>query len=307
MSHRHLLYGLTLESVIPLPEAPEIAADGAADVCIVRGQASEALLPESSRLTPNLKIAADAVWLRVPQVGSFLAQGGNRVVIDAEPGADEDTLRLFLLGSMLGAILLQRGFLVLHGNAVALDGQALLCLGRSGAGKSTLAAAFMKRGHPVLADDVVPVCADGNAIPGIPRIKLWQEAADDLAIDTSGLQRIGRDFEKYHLPLAHAQPLAPMPVRWVYILIPHDGHDLRFEAIEGRNRFLPLSRNLYRRRFGSAMGRHEAQLAQIGLLAGRIRLCRILRPAGGDYPAEKLAGLILDDIARNAPAQGTGG
>src|SRR6185436_17962029 len=62
-----------------------------------------------------------------------------------------------LVRSVTGAVLQQRGLLPLHASALLLGAGAIALLGPSRAGKSTLAAALARRGHPVLADDVVPV------------------------------------------------------------------------------------------------------------------------------------------------------
>ena len=156
--------------------------------------------PGGRQLGPYLWTTNDQLWLHVPEVARYLVSRGESVVVDPDGDPDEDSLRVFLLGSALGALLFQRGYLVLHGNAVRVRDQCLICVGPSGAGKSTLAAEFMRRGHEVLADDVVPVAADCRILPGFPRIKLWQDAADRLAIETAGLRRIRPQLEKYQLP-----------------------------------------------------------------------------------------------------------
>ena len=53
-------------------------------------------------------------------------------------------VRLYLLGTCMGALLFQRKLLPLHGSAVVINGKAYAFVGDSGAGKSTLAAAFSK-------------------------------------------------------------------------------------------------------------------------------------------------------------------
>ena len=131
----------------------------------------------------------------------FLVRQGREIIYEPLDGSDEDSIRVFMLGSCIGALLFQRGFLVLHGNAFEVDGQGVMCVGQSGAGKSTLAAEMMRRGHRVIADDVCPVDSAGNAIPGMPRIKLWQDSADKLGVNTSELKRIRPLLEKFNCPL----------------------------------------------------------------------------------------------------------
>jgi hypothetical protein len=100
----------------------------------------------------------------------------------------------------------------------------MVYVGYSGAGKSTLAAGFMQRGYAVLADDVVPVDSLCRALPGFPRIKIWQDVADKLAINTADLRRIRPNTEKFNYPLGQLFTDQPLPIRWVYLL----GNDPQF-------------------------------------------------------------------------------
>jgi hypothetical protein len=89
--------------------------------------------------------------------------------------------------------------LVLHGNALEKDGRAIVCLGHSGDGKSTLAYALMQRGWRLLADDLVAITPDGLVLPGIPRIKLWHDAAKAFGLDPGALPPIRQGMHKYLL------------------------------------------------------------------------------------------------------------
>ena len=71
-------------------------------------------------------------------------RGGNRISFSPAAGAEETAVRLYLLGTCMGALLFQRKLLPLHGSAVVINGKAYAFVGDSGAGKSTLAAAFLK-------------------------------------------------------------------------------------------------------------------------------------------------------------------
>jgi hypothetical protein len=74
-----------------------------------------------------------------------------------------------------------------------------VCLGHSGDGKSTLAYALMQRGWRLLADDLVAVTAEGQVLPGIPRIKLWHDAAKAFGLDPEALPPIRQGMHKYLL------------------------------------------------------------------------------------------------------------
>jgi hypothetical protein len=294
-------YGLTIASDLALPELIEAephADPRNAEVRIRIGEVPAEGLPEGRQLGPFLWVTPERLWLRVPEVARYLVSGGDTIVIAPEGDIDEDSLRVFLLGSAFGALLLQRGLLVLHGNAVRIGAACMVCVGPSGSGKSTLAAALMQRGHEILADDVVPVDDECRVLPGFPRLKLWEDAAGRLDIETAGLRRIRPHLEKYNLPIHDRYAGNPLPVRWVYILGSHPLPDTLFESIDGMDRFRPLRNNTYRVRFLEGMALNAEHLRLCGRLAGRAHVTRVTRPEHG-FDLDDLMDRILADAAAN--------
>lgn len=289
-------YGLRIDSELPLPDlAPEPAAplrprpDVVVRLGVVAPPSAAALL-----LPRGLWVDGGRVGIDVPDVARYACEDGSHITVEAAPGATPARLRLFLLGSALGALLAQRGLLVLHGNAFVVDGGCAIVLGRSGAGKSTLAAEMHRRGHVVLSDDVVPVDAAGRALAGWPRIKLWQDALDRLGVASDGLDRVDAAFAKFHVPLDRSPgALGPVPVRWIYVLDRYDG-PLRIVPVTGAAVFTSLHEHSYRNEIlvGELRRTHLARSAD---LARTVRIARVERPHGVDSVAAS-ADAILTDI-----------
>lgn len=294
-------YNLTIRSVFTLPELHASNADeeeGEADVRIGWGEIPADGFEGGRQIGRSLWVGRERLLLRVPGVARFLVSNGNEILVDPEPGSDDESIRLFLLGSAFGALLFQRGYLVLHGNAVRIGDQCMVCVGRSGAGKSTLATGFMRRGFSVLADDVVPVDAECRALPGFPRIKLWQDVADRLEIDTGGLPRIRPSMEKFNLPIDAGGMRESLPIRWVFVLGSGLDDEMRLEPIRGMDRFRPLRNHTYRVRYLEGMDLGAEHLRLCAKLAERIRLARLTRPGEG-FHLEPMIDRILDHIAEN--------
>jgi hypothetical protein len=294
-------YGLTIDSVIELPELVAMADDGAGrapDITIRHGAVPANGLEGGQRLGPHRWVDTNSVWLGIDGVARFLVTGGHTITIDAAPGAEVSAIRLFLLGMCVGAALGQRGLLVLHGNAVQIGNACMCVVGPSGAGKSTTSAGFWRRGHMVLADDVVALDSQCRVIPGFPRIKLWQESADLLAIDTEDRQRLLPGTDKFNIPLA-APPDTPLPLRWVYVLAVHDGPGLHLQPVSGLDRFEPLHSNTYIRRCLKGMAMGERHLMACSELAARIRLVMVSRPREGSTP-DAVVDALLADMAQHA-------
>ncbi len=128
------------------------------------------------------QVAGDQFVLRVPGVARYLVQGGRRVTI--EPlGEDDAAVIRFLRGTPLAALAAQRGWVALHAAAVAGPPGAVVLAGYSGAGKSVLAAALVRRGWQLLADDVVildDLTAPVRVWPTSGEITLWPEVVECL-------------------------------------------------------------------------------------------------------------------------------
>ncbi len=293
-------YNLLIHSDLLLPElAPATEHDTTLPAIVIRyGAIDRDGLPDGQPIGPFLWVNATSLWLHVPSVAHFLIREGRTIVIDPAAGIDEDSLRVFLLASPIGVLLFQRGHLVLHGNAIRIGDQCLVCVGQSGVGKSTLAAGFMQRGYEAIADDVVPINAACEVVPGAPRLKLWKDVLDKLQWDSSALRRIRPHTERFNVPIVHPGPRRALPVRWVYTLERRRAEVPRIEAIYGMNRFTPLANQSYRIRFMTELALKTQHLALCGTLAGRIHLARVVRPDDA-FDLEPLIDALLADIAEH--------
>jgi hypothetical protein len=111
----------------------------------------------------------------------------------------------FLLGPILGFLLRLRGVTCLHASAVVFDGRAVAFVGDAGAGKSTTAAAFARRGHPVISDDVVAIVERGDAfhvLPAYPYLSLWPDSVAMLYGPEKKLPSFSANWDKRVLSLA---------------------------------------------------------------------------------------------------------
>ena len=298
-SYFYKTYALNLQSDIRLTEIPElVSTPKEVEVQIKRGAVNPKGLAQGEQVGPFLWTTSTQLQLHIPGVSRFLIENGESIIYDPEPGIDEDSIRVFMLGSCLGALLFQRGFFVLHGNAIQIGNECIICVGHSGAGKSTLAAAFMKRGYNLLADDVVPIGDDCKAIAGFPRIKLWKDAANKLGIETDGLTRIRPDIEKFNVPISDNFVTTPLPVKHIFVL--RSDHEMGFssEEIEGLNKFRVLSINTYRKKYLDSMALKSTHLKLCGKVAAKAALTMVMRPKTG-FAIDQLVDHILAECGQN--------
>lgn len=216
------LFGLTIRSAIELPELPVSPASDPPDVRISLGRVPDT--PAQSEGGPHK--VDEGLLLAIGGVGRFFVKDGSQIIVKPDPEAPDANIRLFLLGSAMGALLHQRRLLPLHANAVEIDGKAVAFMGESGAGKSTLAGWFHDRGYRIIADDVCVVRFDeagkGHVSPGLPRLRLWREALEASGRDASryNLSYAGSvEWEKYDVPIpTEAAASAEVELAGAYVL-----------------------------------------------------------------------------------------
>jgi hypothetical protein len=254
------LFGFNLRSEIGLAGLAPDAFEATAEVDVAFGNVPP------GEYAPGYSAVAEGTLLFVPKVGRYLIREGREILVEPAAGASERNLRLFLLGSAIGALLHQRGLLPLHANAIDLGGRAAAFSGHSGAGKSTIAAWFHDRGYPILADDVCVIGFDDSgralAYPGIPRLRLWREALEASGRDTGAYDRSFDDMDKYDVPTLGDSKLEPIPLAAIYLLRKaEDDGDAAIDRLIGVDAVETLISNTYRGGYLRTIGRTADHLA----------------------------------------------
>ena len=238
--------------------------------------------------TPFLKMARGDLRLTVEGIGCFRIHHGGQIAWQrANKCVSDQDLRTFLLGSAVGALLIQRGTLVLHGNALERDGQSIVCLGHSGAGKSTLAYALMLQGWRLLADDLVAITPSGQVLSGIPRIKLWHDAVKAFGLDPDALQPIRQGMQKYLL-LGEAIKRAerPCPLKAIYLIRrqrrnSNDPDNDRISRISRQQQAALCLRNqAFRPRFVRGLAQEGSNFIALARLQQTVPLASLPTPLG---------------------------
>lgn len=275
--HDYTLCGWRVASALPLPDLmPWAGDDQAPDLTIDLGRAPERL----SDLTvdrPLLQVSVDGTCrFAIPGVAAYLINPtGTRVTIDPALPLNAPDIRVFLLGTVFGVLCYRRGLLPLHASCVRIGDAAVALAGPSGIGKSTLAAAFLQRGHAVLADDVTVVDiaapAGPRVLPAFPRLKLWRDAINRMKLSVDGLERTGSTIEKYNFPVFKSFNIEPLPLAAVICL---DGADNGGGGrLRGATAVERIHRHVYRRSLIALLGRTDLVLPS--LLAVALAPCGI--------------------------------
>jgi hypothetical protein len=242
MPYRCSIYGLGVVANRPIPGVPSLKT-ASHDLRIDFGslpawihKASEAQI-ETSYVADYTDECGNPV-LRVfrlldGQYFKFCYADGTQFVVDdagteisvewVEPLTIEDATT-YLLGPIMGFVMLLRGMVCLHASAIAIGSETIALLGPAGCGKSTTAAAFSQRGFSVLAEDVVTLDDRGDHFlvrPAYPCIRLWPASVKALYGSESQLPRLTPNWDKCYLDLTERPQQfqrKSLPLAAIYLL-----------------------------------------------------------------------------------------
>lgn len=281
LNYHYSHYGFRVRSDLSLPELMAPRASDTGEIVIRRGNVLTDPVAKATKFGSFLRASREALCVSIPNIVSIIARQGEELIYEPAVGVDDESVRLYLFGSGMAAILMQRGYLVLHGNAVETSNGGVVCLGNSGAGKSTTAAGMLQRGYRIVADDVCAIDSQGYVLPGLPRIKLWQESADFLGIDTRGFNRIRPELEKFNIPLGSNYCSEPRKIHTIVALDQGSENGVKTEPVLGQKKFLTVQQNNFRPRYVKALGQDPQNFIQITKLASGVSITRLSRPKNG--------------------------
>ncbi|MGC9293459.1 MAG: hypothetical protein ACP5EP_12200 [Acidobacteriaceae bacterium] len=268
-------YGLRIHADLECPELPFLPVEAGSPDVIIR------LLPPAAGALESMEnghyeVQPGAYRLAVPGVALYRVEEGCRIFITPLPDVPAEKIRLFLLGSTMGALLYQRGLLPLHGSAVETPWGAMIFVGAQGAGKSTLAAQFHRKGYRLLSDDVCAVTATPEGLWVLPALAQFRLCAD--AYERLGTPQGARfDVDKFVVPMGEGYCPHPAPLRAVHLLADHDSSLPEFKVLRGFDRVQCLLENLYRPHYLKGQETQGDLMRLAGLIAQKATLVSVTR------------------------------
>ncbi len=273
-------FGLILQSDIPLPELQRVSVQKhTIDATIRLANLAKWDGIVSERET-NFSNQAEGFVFRMPDTATFCIQQGSTIIVDPLPGVSMEKIRLFVLGTCMGVLLMQRGIFPLHGSALLMDGRAYAFVGQSGAGKSTLAASFLQAGYSLISDDVIAINYENGVplvYPAYPQQKLWQESLDHFGQSSTGYSALHDEYNKFAVPVGDRFHNKPVPLAGVFELVTTDEPFASIHKLERLERLHILLAHTYRSAIIPRLDMKQQHFSMVAALAGELDAYQIKR------------------------------
>ncbi|MGQ3477923.1 serine kinase [Paenibacillus sp. TY11] len=335
---KYTAFGLRIASELNLPELI-LAAPGAVEDVVVR-QADLTVWSDQLEQA-NFVMQGERFMFQIPGTAIYAVREGKEIEVSIFPGADPDTVRLFVLGTCMGVLLMQRRILPIHGSAVVIGGRAYAFVGESGTGKSTLAAAFRQAGYQMVSDDVIAVKATASeaiVYPAYPQQKLGLESLLQLEAlrenkyirkrkhmlsltdgnpvmpQYGDLRKLAGELNKYAVPAVDEFYNDPLPLGGVFELVADSpNYELMREGELVAVTEQPLNvleclhillQHTYRRVTIPRMGLGEWYFDTAARMARKVEGWRVLRDSSA-FTASEVVQRVLDIIRKEENSYGS--
>jgi hypothetical protein len=321
LSQRYSIYGLTVQSDIPLPELLECSDSDSETQIRVRSEHAGAHSSTDIDWFIEWKTESGQPWLHsgkdahsyrlsFDQVGEFIIdREGTEIRCQRKPGVPEDTLRHLLLNQVIPMVLNLRGTEVLHASAVATPDGAVAFCGESGAGKSTLAASFQQGGFPLLTDDCLALSEKPEGVcvaPGYPGLRLWKSVVHDLDLHKNAQHAVAHYTAKRRVDVDRGPDTycsSPQILRAIYVISRDSSAEdhLRIETLTPQQQLMALISYCFRLDITDrAMLARQFQF--FSRIPARVRMRRIWLPRNPQRLADTRKALLADLATNAVPA-----
>lgn len=278
-NYKYRVFGLSILSSFELPDLFQVDFEKP-DVIIAFGKTPESI-NNITRKGIIFEARRNCFLFKFDSVGSYLVENGTHITISVKKNSNLDDLRLFLMGSVFGALLHQRELLAFHSSCIAIDGKATIIGGISGSGKSSLAFHLAQKGFNLLADDISAISAiNGIPIvyPGITSSKLWKDVVETSGYDIQNLNKIRSQVNKYRIPAKDIDTTKSFMVDKIVILNTHNVKDFEVQEIKGAQKIGLLRSHTYRFQYIEGLETLESHFKLSCIIAAKCPVYVLKRP-----------------------------
>lgn len=278
-------FGLHIRSEIELFQLHK-EAPCKEDVSIIKGAVPEKL--ENAYLN-RLWIEGnkDEILFRVKGTAAYYIKSGKEITVEVVPNIPEEQkpmVQVYLMGTAMGALLIQKGILPLHGSCVWKEEMpAIAFTGDSGVGKSTIASYFQKNGWSMLSDDVTPLQIENGrtaVYPSFPQQKLWEDAltAGDLSEGNYALLWKEESHRKFAVNSEDYFHDRKEILQAVFQVIVRDQENVTCREIKGVEKAILLREHTYRKFLYAGKEEQQNHFRRCAKMAEELDMYQIFRP-----------------------------
>lgn len=302
MVKNYKVYGLNIRSEIEIEELVELdnLSDKNVDVTYSYG-----IVPDRFKELINDKkityYSKNEIWFYIKGVASYYITNGDSVLVQPCKNADKQLINIFLTGSCLGFIMIQKRNIAIHGSAMLINNKCMILTGNRGAGKSTLSTALRLKGYKLLSDDVSAITIKDAVYveAGFPYQKLCEDAMVKLGYNKDKYKSPKSNTErKYLVPILEQFIYESKKLQFIIEIECNDSDEINIVEIKGSEKLNRIIQNIYRNECFTYIGGLSSRQFKLCLeVARNIKFYKLTRPRNKftvDKQIENLEKIFID-------------
>ena len=283
MINNYYVYGLNIRSEIEIDEFHKIDMILEDKVVNIKNGVMPKEIKDDILKGSKIKFSRNRIWFYIPNIATYCIINGSEIIVEVAEGADMQLMKVYLMCSCLGFIMLQRDMVAIHGGVIEIDDKAVIFTGDRGAGKSTLTTALRRKGYKFISDDVASIEINKlpYVMPGFPYQKLCKSAMDNFGYDKDSYISFMSDNEiKYIVPAKDEFIYEPKELTAIVKLTVGDVDEVTIEELRGCEKLNNIIQNIYRGEYIKHLGKMDSvYFKQCIDIAKNIRFFKVTRPA----------------------------
>ena len=281
--NNYYVYGLKIKSEIEIEEFVKLDNIADEDVVTISYSTMSDDIKEKIKEGIRINLSNNKIWFHINNIATYCVSNGNKVEVELCDNADMKLMKIYVMCSCLGFIMLQRKMVAIHGGVIEMDNKAVIFTGDRGAGKSTLTTALREKGYKFLSDDVASTKIDKvpYVMPGFPYQKLCESAMDNFGYNKESCTSFISDKEvKYIVDAKDKFVSEPKQLSLIIKLVVDDVEEVTIEELRGSEKLNNIIENIYRGEYIKYLGgMNPKYFKQCIDIAKNIRFFKIIRPA----------------------------
>jgi len=299
--YRYKAFGLNLYSDIKIPELN--ISEGEEDVRIQLGTVPRDI-KDVLEQSDQYQLSRKAFIFDIENIAWYYIIEGKQIVIEPYVDADMDSVTVYLLGTAMGVLFIQRNRVAIHGSAVSVGQKALIITGDCGAGKTSLTTAFRKNGYGFLADDISAIAIDQGqqpfVYPAFPQQRLCTDTAQKMGYDLQILKLASMEENKYIVKLEEDFIEEKRPLTVIVEIQIGTSEEVVLEELRGIEKVKRIEKNIYCGPLYDDIGFTNDYYQTLLLIAKHTTFYSVSRPKSGFTVEAQLKKIISkltgDDI-----------
>lgn len=298
--NNYYVYGLNIKSEIEIDEFEKLNEITNKDLVVIKYSKMNEEIKQLILEGRRIQLSQNKIWFHIDNIATYCITNGNKVEVELCDNADMKLMKIYVMCSCLGFIMLQRKMVAIHGGVIEMDNKAVIFTGDRGAGKSTLTTALRRKGYKFISDDVAGIKIDKvpYVMPGFPYQKLCESAMDKFGYDKEAFTSFMSDKEvKYVVPALDEFVYERRELVAIVKLTVGDVEEVTIEELRGSEKLNNIIENIYRGEYIKHLGKMDPiYFKQCVDIAKNIRFFKITRPANQftvDTQIELIEGEII--------------